>query len=112
MFFSIPRLDVNARMFIGKDPTDETKRMEAPAVLKINAIDPSKNSFSAKLHDTSFDKIATAFGTKKPLLRFQHEAYFLEDAKLEFEPRKEGKFKYNRLCYINKLESEIKTTPS
>ena len=78
-------------MFIGKDPSDEAKRMEAPAVLKINAIDPSKNSFSAKLHDTSFDKIATAFGTKKPLLRFQHEAYFLEDAKLEFEPRKESK---------------------
>ena len=77
-------------MYIGRDPTDETKRIEAPAVLNINAIDPSKNTFSAKLHDTSFDKIATAFGTKKPLLRFQHEAYFLEDAKLEFESHKDG----------------------
>ena len=81
-------------MFIGRDPTDETKSIEAPAVLKINALDPTKNSFTAKLHDTSFDKIASAFGTKKPLLRFQHEAYFLEDANLEFEPHKEGNLHY------------------
>eukprot|EP00111_Clytia_hemisphaerica_P008017 TCONS_00023302-protein len=86
----LPSFDVNARMYIGRDPTDETKSIEAPAVLKINALDPTKNSFSAKLHDTSFDKIASAFGTKKPLLRFQHEAYFLEDANLEFEPHKEA----------------------
>lgn len=84
-------LDVNARMYIGRDPSDETRAIEAPAVLKINAIDPSKNTFTAKLHDVSFEKIAQAFGTKKPLLRFQHEAYFPEDATLVFEPSKDGK---------------------
>jgi len=77
-------------MYIGRDPSDETRSIEAPAVLKINALDSSKNTFSARLHDTSFDKIASAFGTKKPLLRFQHEAYFIEDATLDFEPHKEG----------------------
>lgn len=78
-------------MYIGKDPNDETKRIEAPALLKINAIDPTKNTFTAKLHDLSFEKVATAFGTRKPLLRFQHETYFPEDATLVFEPTKDSK---------------------
>ena len=87
-------------MYIGKDPTDETRSIEAPAILKINAIDASKNTFTAKLHDASFDKIASAFGTKKPLLRFQHEAYFPEDSTLVFEPHKDRKIFFFHLHYF------------
>lgn len=81
----VPTFDLKSRIIFGKDPSDAVKSVEAIANIKLNSQDPSKNSFTANLRDVSFEKLASACGTKKPLLRFQQEAALTEDALLTYD---------------------------
>ena len=72
------------RLVLGKI-SDDAVGIEAIANFKLNLQDPSKNTFRAKIRDLSFEKLASAFGTKQPLLRFQSQARFLDEAIVTFE---------------------------
>ena len=78
-------------MKLGHD-VEETRTIETSALVKLSSQDPLKNSFTAKIRDLSFERLAIAVRTKKPLLRLQQEAIFLDEALLSYEQSsKEGK---------------------
>ncbi|XP_002169063.3 uncharacterized protein LOC100203318 [Hydra vulgaris] len=80
----LPNFDMIGRLVLGKN-SDDAIGIEAVANIKLNLQDPSKNTFQAKIRDLSFEKLASAFGTKQPLLRFQSQARFLDEAIVTFE---------------------------
>ena len=73
---------------IGTEPLDTLKSLLGPVNVKINSGPNGRNTFTAKIKDLNFDKLAMATGSKKTLLKFQKDAIFLDDALLTYGPIK------------------------
>ena len=77
---------------------DTQRSLIGPVNVKINSGPNGKNTFTAKIKDLNFEKLAMASGSKRNLLRFQKEAIFLDDAVLTYGPiNKSMLFSYGRL---------------
>ena len=91
--------DLKARMVLGSK--EDVNRIVSNALVKVSSNDPTRNSFSSKLADMSFEKFAQACGTKQPLLRFQDTAVFTDEATLSFEQNNKDGNLY--LSYCNEI---------
>lgn len=64
---------------------------------------------TAKIRDLSYEKLAIAVRTKKPLLRLQQEAIFLDEALLSYEQSsKEGKLNLSDMSLPTPPENLLK----